>query len=159
MGRTFAQASRGGQPLSALMVDLDHFKALNDQFGHRKGDDMLAAFGTSLSLELRRSDFAARYGGEEFLVLLPATGPEGTLAVAEKVHHAIQRIHVPDCDREITASIGVATLPDHAVDAERLLRAADRALYVAKARGRDRTALATDVVESGEIDRLVDPIA
>ena len=137
-----AQASRATLDLAALMIDLDHFKHVNDQLGHAKGDEILAAFGTQLQDLLRESDFAARYGGEEFLVLLPSTGAGGAAAIAEKIRLATRALHTPGVDRKLTISIGIAVLPDHAVDADGLERAADRALYLAKTNGRDRIELA-----------------
>jgi diguanylate cyclase (GGDEF)-like protein len=140
--RMVAQASRANLPLAALMLDLDHFKQLNDQLGHAKGDEVLAALGTQLQDLLRESDFAARYGGEEFLVLLPATDTAGALVIAEKLRLAVHDLHLPHIERTITASIGIAVLPNHAINAETLERAADRALYLAKTNGRDRVELA-----------------
>ena len=124
------------------MIDLDHFKQINDQLGHSKGDEILAAFGAQLHDLLRESDFAARYGGEEFVVLLPSTGSEGATVLAEKLRLAVRSLHVPGVERTVTISVGVAVLPDHAYDSETLERAADRALYLAKANGRDRTEVA-----------------
>ena len=140
--RMVAQASRAALNLSALMIDLDHFKQINDQLGHPKGDEILAAFGAQLHDLLRESDFAARYGGEEFVVLLPATGAEGAAVLAEKLRLAVRALRVPGVDRMVTVSIGIAVLPDHAYDSETLERAADRALYLAKANGRDRIEVA-----------------
>ncbi len=92
---------------------------------------------------LRASDFAGRWGGEEFLILLPDTDVEGAVGVAEKARKAIGEIFVPEVDRLISASIGIATIPDHAGDAENLERCADRALYTAKRNGRDHVESAT----------------
>jgi diguanylate cyclase (GGDEF)-like protein len=142
--RMVAQASRAQLPLSALMLDLDRFKAANDELGHAKGDEILAAFGALLGASLRESDFAARYGGEEFMVLLPATGTAGALVIAEKLRAAVADLHIPNIDRAITTSVGVAVLPDHAIEAEGLTRAADRALYLAKTNGRNRIEVAAE---------------
>jgi diguanylate cyclase (GGDEF)-like protein len=139
--RMVAQSSRTVMPLAALMCDLDHFKQINDEFGHGSGDDVLAAFGSVLVNTLRSGDFAGRYGGEEFLVLLPATGADGALEIAERVRRAVSEIRVPAVTHRVTLSIGVAVIPDHAVDADSLERAADRALYAAKNAGRDRVEL------------------
>ena len=117
------------------MLDLDHFKQINDRFGHGAGDDVLAAVGETLNSALRASDFAGRYGGEEFLILLPDTDSEGAIDAAEKVRAAIAMIDVPQVDREITASLGVAVFPTDALDADTLVRMADRALYAAKGAG------------------------
>jgi diguanylate cyclase (GGDEF)-like protein len=146
--RMVAQSSRTVTPLAALMCDLDHFKHINDQFGHGSGDDLLAAVGAALSDTLRAADFAGRYGGEEFLVLLPATGPEGAHEIAEKIRTAVADIRVPTVAQRITLSVGIAVLPDHANDAGSLERAADRALYAAKNAGRDRIEMFTSQLTS-----------
>jgi diguanylate cyclase (GGDEF)-like protein len=140
--RMLAHASRSVTPLSAILLDLDHFKQINDRFGHGAGDDVLALVGEVLTGSLRASDFAGRYGGEEFLMLLPDTDDEGGLDVAEKVRAAIEKIDVPQVDRAITASLGVATYPTDALDSDTLVRMADRALYAAKGAGRNRVELA-----------------
>jgi diguanylate cyclase (GGDEF)-like protein len=135
--RMVAEATRGGRPLSALLMDLDHFKNINDTYGHAPGDDVLAAVGDALRSTVRESDFPGRYGGEEFLILLPDTDLKFALAVAEKIRLAIATIRVSTVGQLMTASVGVATLPDHGHDTQTLLRAADRALYTAKANGRN----------------------
>jgi diguanylate cyclase (GGDEF)-like protein len=148
--RMVAQASRALTPLAALMCDLDHFKEINDRFGHGRGDDVLAAVGAALSHSLRAGDFAGRYGGEEFLILLPATGLEGAIEAAVRLRTSISAIRVPVVDRRITLSVGIAVLPEHALDGQSLERAADRALYAAKKAGRDRAEIfsaAPDAVE------------
>jgi diguanylate cyclase (GGDEF)-like protein len=141
--RMVAHASRTGTSVAGLMVDLDHFKQINDQFGHGRGDEVLAAFGVLLRGLLRESDFAGRYGGEEFLVLLATTDEEKARTVAEKIRLAVKELRIPTIDRQITVSVGVAVFPDQADDAESLERGADRALYAAKSRGRDRVEVAT----------------
>jgi diguanylate cyclase (GGDEF)-like protein len=136
--RMVAQASRTITPLSAVLVDLDHFKQVNDVYGHDRGDEVLAAVGVAFRNVIREADFVGRYGGEEFLILLPGTGKPGAVHVAEAVRAAIAAIRVAGIDRPITASCGVAVLPDDAGDAITLFRATDRALYVAKSDGRNR---------------------
>jgi diguanylate cyclase (GGDEF)-like protein len=140
--RMVAQAGRSLEPLAAVALDLDHFKQINDRFGHDKGDDVLAAVGPLLADSLREGDFAARAGGEEFCILLPGTDETGAAAVAEKLRLAISRLDIPGVDRAITGSFGIAVYPTQAIDAPTLLRKADRALYLAKERGRDRVELA-----------------
>jgi diguanylate cyclase (GGDEF)-like protein len=141
--RMVAQAGRSLAPLAAVALDLDHFKQINDRFGHEKGDDVLAAVGRLLADAVRDSDLAARAGGEEFCILLPDTDLDGALAVAEKLRAAIARLEVPGVDATITGSFGVASFPLHAMDTPTLLRKSDRALYVAKQNGRDRVEAAT----------------
>jgi diguanylate cyclase (GGDEF)-like protein len=138
MRRMVAQAGRGKSPLAAMMCDLDHFKQINDVYGHGCGDDVLAAVGAALSDSIRASDFAGRYGGEEFLILLPDTNTEGAKIIAEKVRRAVAAIRIPSFELTVTASVGIAVLPDDANDAQSLRRAADQALYTAKNAGRDR---------------------
>ena len=140
--RMSAHAARTVSPLSAVVLDLDHFKQINDSFGHGCGDDVLAAVGAVLSDTVRASDFVARNGGEEFLVLLPDTDAENAVVVAEKIRSAIAEIAIPGVERPITASLGVASIPQHAGDGDHLVRGADRALYAAKTNGRNRTEIA-----------------
>jgi diguanylate cyclase (GGDEF)-like protein len=140
--RMVAQAGRTVEPLAVVLFDLDRFKQINDSFGHGRGDDVLAAVGDAASHAVRGSDFAGRLGGEEFAVLLPGTGRDGALKVAETLRAAISSLHVGGIERKITASFGVAVLPDDAADAESILRVADRALYQAKSNGRDRVEVA-----------------
>jgi diguanylate cyclase (GGDEF)-like protein len=136
--RMLAQAGRSFTPLSAILLDLDHFKQINDTYGHDKGDEVLAAFATRLREVLRASDFAGRSGGEEFVLLLPDTDRTGAVRLAEKVREVMRGLSVAGLERDITASFGVACFPDDAVDAASLLRRADRALYAAKRNGRNR---------------------
>jgi diguanylate cyclase (GGDEF)-like protein len=135
--RMVAHASRRISPLAAVLLDLDHFKRVNDIHGHERGDKVLAVVGQILISTVRSSDFAARYGGEEFLILLPDTDREMARDVAEKLRIAIAETENFECG-SLTASFGVAALPDDAGDAEQLIRKADRALYAAKAEGRNR---------------------
>jgi diguanylate cyclase (GGDEF)-like protein len=136
--RMAAHAERTSSALGAAVFDLDHFKQVNDLFGHEKGDEVLAAIGAAVGSSLRASDFAGRFGGEEFVVLLPDTDREGAVEVAQKLRLAIAAIDVTGVSRAITASFGVAAMPADAFEPTLLLRAADRALYVAKSRGRNR---------------------
>jgi diguanylate cyclase (GGDEF)-like protein len=145
--RMLAQAERAGGSLAALALDLDHFKAINDGHGHDQGDAVLAAVGAALGASVRASDLVARYGGEEFIVLAPDADADGAVAIAEKLRRAIAALELRS--GRVTASIGVAVFPGHALDAESLLRAADRALYLAKERGRDRVEVAVEAQGSG----------
>ncbi len=136
--RAAALAGRTASPLALITFDLDHFKAINDTYGHGKGDDVLAAVGAVASQTLRAGDFVGRFGGEEFAAVLPDTDRAGGMQAAEKLRAAIATITVPGIDRAITASFGVAVMPDDAGEPDLLLREADRALYSAKKAGRDR---------------------
>jgi diguanylate cyclase (GGDEF)-like protein len=136
--RLMAGAGRSLTPMSTILMDLDHFKGINDTFGHERGDEVLAAVGALMRAELRGSDFAGRSGGEEFVVMLPDTDRTGAMRVAEHMRQAMHSLSLPGVTRAVTASFGVATYPDDALDGETLLRLADRALYSAKQHGRDR---------------------
>ncbi len=140
--RLSAQAQRDGRPLAAVLMDLDHFKQVNDVFGHAAGDDVLAAVGAVLSSRLRDADFAGRYGGEEFIVLLPGADRAAAVAVAESLRHELERINVAGVTRSITGSFGVAVMPEDGADADQLVRQADHALYAAKSAGRNRVHVA-----------------
>jgi diguanylate cyclase (GGDEF)-like protein len=139
------RAARNQRPLGMIMVDLDHFKYFNDNFGHEAGDLLLKELGALLKGNIRGEDIACRYGGEEFTLILP----EGTGAVtrqrAEFFRDAIQRLDVHFRGLplgKITASMGVAVFPDHGRSAKELIEAADKALYRSKSDGRDRVTLA-----------------
>ncbi len=148
------RARRYGFALSVVMLDLDDFKRVNDTHGHPAGDRVLSTVGAVLRTQLRADvDVPARYGGEEFAVILPHTGPlssaltetaNGAQATAERIRRAIAEVTLPlpasddGLPPHITASVGVATLPAHAVDADDLVNKADRALYAAKQGGKDR---------------------
>ena len=147
--RMTALAERTAQSLSVLMLDLDHFKQINDVFGHAAGDNVLAAVGVTMRSTIRESDFCGRFGGEEFLTLLPDTDLESAGLVAEKIRANIEAIRLPSVLRDITISIGVATVPEHGTDAATVARTADRALYAAKQAGRNRVVLAEDEEPSG----------
>ena len=139
--RELARCERRDLPLSLLMLDLDHFKALNDRHGHDGGDAALAAFGRLVQASCREEDIACRYGGEEFTVILPETGLDAALRRAEQVRAAVAGMSVRHLQRELgplTVSIGVAVYPLHATSPPLLKRLADEALYRAKHAGRDR---------------------
>ncbi|HEY7605561.1 MAG TPA: diguanylate cyclase [Actinomycetes bacterium] len=140
------RSRRFGRVLALLMLDVDHFKSVNDRFGHQRGDEVLVEFAGRVTGSVRDIDTFARYGGEEFVLILPETNLEGGLAVAEKLRLATHR--TPFCGDSgdggvrLTVSIGVACFPEHATSPEELLRAADEALYEAKLQGRDRVVTA-----------------
>ena len=136
--RTAAYADRTQTSLGLVLLDLDHFKQINDLYGHEKGDEVLASVGVALASHVRESDFGGRFGGEEFVVLLPDTDRDGAAAIAERIRAAVAQIEVPGVSRPITASFGVASIPEDAGEPTLLMRGADRALYLAKSRGRNR---------------------
>jgi two-component system cell cycle response regulator len=139
--REVDRATRYGTVLTCVMIDIDHFKAANDRFGHQAGDRVLAQFAEMLRREQRAVDTVARYGGEEFVVLLPETGSAGARLFADRI---LRRVTLaafgpPEAPIPITISIGLATFPDErAVGTEGLLRLADRNLLRAKSDGRNR---------------------
>ena len=137
LAQEVARARRTGQPLSVLMIDVDHFKRVNDTLGHAGGDRVLQGVAARLAAACRASDVVGRYGGEEFVLLLPDTTGEGACRVAEKLREAVRSAHDLPCP--VTMSAGVASTADgHLPESGLLLRAADDALYAAKAAGRDR---------------------
>jgi len=132
-----ARARRSGGGLCAIMVDIDHFKRINDDYGHAAGDKVLARLGELLRSQIRATDSAARFGGEEFFMLLPHTELAQAVVKAGLLRQALERERIDPLDRAVTASFGVAQLaPGEAGDA--LLAAADAALYRAKEGGRNR---------------------
>jgi two-component system, cell cycle response regulator len=135
------RARRERHSLSLVMVDIDHFKRLNDQYGHQSGDSALRWIGAMLSENIRPGDIVARYGGEEFALILPQTTELEALVVAERIRQSIaaQPLEVLNQQRiDMTASLGLATFPDQAQGEEELLRQADLALYQAKRAGRNQ---------------------
>ena len=134
------RASRYGRTLSVVMLDLDHFKAFNDNWGHQEGDKLLKWFARVCADCVRNMDVLARYGGEEFVVILPETGAKEALAVAERIRQTTDKQSVVEFgkNRGVTVSAGVATFPDHAQTRHALILSADAALYSAKQRGRNR---------------------
>ncbi|AQV98654.1 GGDEF domain-containing protein [Cupriavidus necator] len=127
-----------GQPLSLLLMDIDHFKRINDQHGHLVGDRVLAHFAQTVGRALRRTDYLGRFGGEEFVVLLPHTGMEAALALAEHVRQAVERQSAIAGQPACTASLGLASIEAGEATLDELLARADSALYRAKADGRNR---------------------
>jgi diguanylate cyclase (GGDEF)-like protein len=140
-----ARAHRFGTHLSAAMIDIDHFKHLNDACGHPAGDEILRELSALFRKSVRQVDTVARYGGEEFTVLLPSTPRAEALEVAEKLRRAIERTRFTGGERQpggrMTISLGVATYPDDANDLAALIDAADAALYASKRLGRNRVTL------------------
>jgi diguanylate cyclase (GGDEF)-like protein len=134
--RDLHMATRMRLPLSLILLDLDNFKRVNDTFGHEAGDVALRLLADGLRDELRSVDTAARYGGEEFAVILPQAGMDGAMIVAERLRRRIELMEVPGVGH-VTASLGIATFPQHASSRDTLVLAADRALYSAKNSGRN----------------------
>lgn len=148
IGREISRSTRNGDELTLILLDLDHFKQLNDTLGHQAGDEMLRKVGAVLADACRASDTPARYGGEEFAVLLPTCGKSEAFETAERLRGLIGAI---ECPVNITVSAGVATYPLHGVTASDLVKAADEALYESKRDGRNRT-----TVSARKLLRVVD---
>ena len=124
--------------MAILMIDIDHFKRINDEFGHLLGDEVLRQASKLMQQKLRKADVVCRFGGEEFAVMLPETSSENALGVAEKLRREIADFNFPGIPRSVTISIGVAEFPHHGKSRDDLIRAADAALYAAKQAGRNR---------------------
>ena len=139
------RARRYRSPLSLLMLDVDHFKRINDTHGHIVGDTVLAAIAAELQRALRATDIPARYGGEELCIVLPETQLDGAYLLAERLRHQIAALTFTNTGGQtflVTCSIGAAMLPDRAADSRAFLALADGALYQAKAHGRNCVVLA-----------------
>ncbi|WP_434533390.1 diguanylate cyclase [Amycolatopsis carbonis] len=145
--REFTRARRRGpgSEFAVLMIDLDHFKRINDTYGHLTGDEVLAAVAVAIAEAVRQSDTVGRFGGEEFVVLLPATGGTPVLAIAERVRVAVGELSVVVGGTArvsgLSVSVGVAGYPDAGDTLDQVLRSADAALYRAKDAGRNRVAV------------------
>jgi diguanylate cyclase (GGDEF)-like protein/PAS domain S-box-containing protein len=134
------RAKRSARPITLLLLDIDHFKAFNDSFGHPRGDEVLRLVARQLSRSIRDSDFAARYGGEEFAIILPDTDRDGAMQMGERLREAIQGATWRE--RDITVSVGAAIAAHSGTTVEALVDQADRALYRSKQFGRNRVTLA-----------------
>ena len=139
--RELHRATRTGRKVSFVMLDLDHFKAFNDSFGHQAGDLLLREAAEVIKARVRAGDLACRYGGEEFALILSEADTEGAQVCMEKIRDAVRHLSLQyrgETLRAVTVSVGIATFPLHADNPEELIRAADGALYQAKEQGRDR---------------------
>jgi diguanylate cyclase (GGDEF)-like protein len=139
----FSRARRMKRPFTCMMLDLDHFKKINDRFGHQAGDQILQDFATRCLNSVREGDFVGRYGGEEVIILLPETDPEIAMRVAERLRASVAEKPFKTLDGEIyvTVSTGVAALDENTPHFEALIARADQALYMAKHKGRNRVAV------------------
>jgi diguanylate cyclase (GGDEF)-like protein len=142
------RAARFKRSLALIMVDIDHFKCLNDNYGHQTGDDVLRHVAAILRRAVRTHDLPVRYGGEEFALVLPETDMTGAVAVAERVRRSIENdyLEVSGVVHKISASFGVSVFPDCADDMDSLIKAADVALYWSKEHGRNQVTAAPSKV-------------
>ncbi len=136
------RAERNQKPLGIIMIDIDHFKKFNDNFGHEAGDMVLQELGKFLQQSIRKSDIACRYGGEELMLILPEASLENSRQRAEQIRSGVKRLKVQYGRQylgQVTISLGVACFPEQGLSGEAVIQAADSALYRAKKEGRDRT--------------------
>jgi diguanylate cyclase (GGDEF)-like protein len=149
LDREIERSRRFSSPLGLVMLDIDNFKKVNDTYGHQQGDEVLAAIAGVLRDFSRDIDAPARYGGEEMAVVVPGTDADGAVQLAERVREAVERLRVPKVGGRghlrVTASFGVAAMPESAGDKESLIAAADAALYRAKRAGKNRVEQAESV--------------
>lgn len=144
MQRSLIRATEENRPLSILMVDLDHFKRINDAHGHAIGDSVLKQTTRAIQSTLRADDIVGRFGGEEFVVLLPGADLGQAMGAAERCRASVENMQIPGAPYvSVTASVGVAAFPDHGNELDTLLKASDQAMYLAKSRGRNRVANAS----------------
>ncbi|MEY2476887.1 MAG: hypothetical protein QOG87_2202 [Actinomycetota bacterium] len=149
-----AAGARRGHEVGVLMADIDHFKQVNDKYGHRAGDAVLADVGARLAMSVRRDEFVGRWGGEEFLVVLPVTDAEAAHRAAERLRRVISEHRPADRDdglAQVTMSVGCAVGEG---DLDDLVQAADEALYAAKSAGRNRVAMASDAPMAPNLGEL-----
>src|ERR1700723_1410614 len=137
------RSRRYGTGMAVIMVDIDQFKRLNDEFGHLLGDEVLRQVSSLFHQQLRKIDVVCRYGGEEFGIVLTQTNASHAVSVAEKLRKMVEHWQFPGVPQTVTISAGVAAFPDHGTTRDELVRAADNGLYAAKQAGRNRIALAT----------------
>jgi diguanylate cyclase (GGDEF)-like protein len=150
LDRELERSRRFDTPLGLVMLDLDDFKQVNDSYGHQQGDEVLAQVAGVLRTLSRHLDAPARYGGEELAMVLPQTDAEGAMLLAERMREAVEGLQVPRVrgggSLSVTASFGVASVPDTAADRDSLIAAADAALYQAKRAGKNRVERALALV-------------
>jgi diguanylate cyclase (GGDEF)-like protein len=149
--RELARSGRSAVPVAVMLIDLDHFKRVNDSSGHEAGDIALRAVADLLRANVRGSDIACRFGGEEFALILPETDAEAAVRRAEGIRVAISKLDLSYSGKPLgrmTASFGLALFPDHAPDTDELLRVADVALYAAKGAGRNRVVVGHRRIEA-----------
>jgi diguanylate cyclase (GGDEF)-like protein len=143
--RELRRAIRHHSSVGVIMIDVDHFRTVNNSFGHGAGDAMLQAMGRFFQNQIRLEDTPCRYGGDEFILILPDSSLEDTCKRAEQLRQGIQQISVDHAGRKfaaVTISLGVAACPDHGTTVEEILLAADKAMFHAKQAGRDRSMVA-----------------
>ncbi len=137
--KEYYRSKRYGTSLSLLFFDLDNFKEINDNYGHKAGDILLQEIGHTLNDTIRKEDMPCRYGGEEFVVILPNTDKTGAVSFSDRINTAINKIKLPEIEnRDVTISAGIATYPDDTDDYKELIILADKAMYKAKFSGKNQ---------------------
>lgn len=152
LGAIFDQGARDGGQLGVIMCDIDHFKRVNDKYGHRVGDDVLAAVAGAIKGCTRSTDHAARYGGEEFVCLIGRASLTGLALLSERIRIAVEKLKHPGVERKVTVSIGFALQTDEDTDPWDLVKRADSALFSAKKAGRNR--IGHDVLGPDELQMI-----
>ena len=164
LGREVSRSRRYGDTVSLLYMDIDHFKKFNDTYGHQVGDEVLKLVSRTIRRNLRETDIPCRYGGEELVAILPGTELQGATVAGEKIRKAVEALRFPVDNKsvKITISVGVSTYPLNALDKEKLIEAADGALYHAKEGGRNQVRVSdadpTKIVEAEVLDEGVQEI-
>jgi diguanylate cyclase (GGDEF)-like protein len=146
LAREIRRSARSHYPIGVILLDIDHFKRVNDTWGHAAGDAVLQRLGQLALAHIRGGDIACRYGGEEFVLILPESSPAVVRERAEHLREEVKRLQIDYGGQRleaITVSLGVAVFPDHGATGEAILKSADNAMYRAKAEGRDRVVVAT----------------
>jgi diguanylate cyclase (GGDEF)-like protein len=147
LGTETQKSFYSGTPLSLVMLDIDHFKRVNDTFGHIEGDKVLCEIASLLKNSLRKIDTVARYGGEEFVLILPGAGLEESMMIAERIRRLVEktRVQVGQVQINLTVSLGISNFPIHRPRSkEELVKMADQALYDAKRGGRNKVCIFTE---------------
>lgn len=160
LDQAHSRAERTGSEIAVMMIDLDHFKLFNDNFGHDAGDHVLKAVSQALKDSLRQEDIACRYGGEEFCIVCPSTGAQQAEQIAARICKAVRQLELSINQLSlgtVTTSVGIAVYPQHAASMDDAIRLADEALYMAKQNGRDRAEVA--VLSGTECrEKLTEPV-
>jgi diguanylate cyclase len=158
IGRELARCQREGVPLTLMIIDVDHFKSINDKYGHNVGDEVLRKLALILNDSARQDDLPCRYGGEEFVLLFPKMSAEVALKRGEQLRASFEKVFVPSVHGDVhaTISIGIAVFPDHGVSMDELTHYADLALYAVKRNGRNGVLVYSDDIKQQRIDWLED---
>jgi diguanylate cyclase (GGDEF)-like protein len=151
IGEEIERAKRFHSTLAVVMIDIDHFKRLNDEFGHLLGDEVLRQVSSIFSQHLRKIDVVCRYGGEEFVIVLAQADADTAMRVAQKLRNLVAEWQFPGVPRPVYISAGVATFPENGSERDHLVKAADNALYTAKQTGRNRVCLASTKARSAGV--------